>query len=578
MIGKCSYVLFIGIPTPQNIDTIKIFTDVPNSPTKLSEPIVRRALKDQTLVQYAQEVLQVEIIHEVYGVAPDALLPRWSLIVCLEHSPQAEIPRVISQDDDEANDVVGKMERDFKRYTKAVRSGKSPSAAAKSNNYSENQASDNALLDGRFNESGNTTTALPIELYHPAFANFLSNARDPDLQVPDDVLCSTAKLIRQLSVIRVLENPRSSDCRQTLADIMGSALSELVNKDSSSADFMSPHPTPMNVFAAPDIVEIKSEWGSGGCDPSVQVSFSYARFYCQDDSERIRDVSCCPSFLVGLAGSWIGILGAVMTSRTIVQRLSGFEWFGCSRALDNEQVINLGRLLYALRLGIAELKQYYSNLAAPTVIPGHVAPRFCPYIDSVVDSTGQTVTFSYVQPLEPEPTCATFQAKLLDGEDAGKLVVVKFVKQYCAAAHTWLAGKGFAPRLVYDGTSGPRYGGFALVVMDYVEGKTLHALYDKEALPNDVRKAVRKALNELAKGKFIFGDLRTPNIMLTNGDESVEKRLHFIDFDWACREGDGVRYPFHLSRAIWEPSGASEYQFIERKHQESMFNSLNWLK
>uniref|UniRef100_A0A0W0FIA2 Uncharacterized protein n=1 Tax=Moniliophthora roreri TaxID=221103 RepID=A0A0W0FIA2_MONRR len=454
MLSMVNYIAFFGKPIPQNIETIEIVTEVeqintqrpqlssafatfykasdqriPNSPSRLSEPID-------------------EIIHEVYSVAADEILPWWSLIVCFENPPLAVVP-ASTQDDDEANNVVGKMERDFKQYTKAVMSGKSPSAAAKLNNYSENQASDNALLDRRFNESENTTTALPIELYHLAFANFLSNAHDPNLQVPNDVLCSTAKLIRQLSVIRVLENPHSSDCKQTLADIMECALSHFVNKNSSSADFMSPYPTPMNAIAAPGIVEIKSEWGSGGCDPSVQVSFSYARFYCQDDSERIR------------------ILGAVMMSCTIVQRLSGFEWFSCSRALDNEQVINLGRLLYALHLGIAELKQYYSNLVAPTVISGHVAPRFCPYINSVVDSTGRT-------------------AKLLDREDAGKLVVVKFVKQYCAAAHTWLAGKGFALCLVYDGSSGPQYGGFALMVMDYVEGKTLHVLYDEEVLPNDV--------------------------------------------------------------------------------------------
>ncbi|ESK82402.1 hypothetical protein Moror_12171 [Moniliophthora roreri MCA 2997] len=470
MLSMVNYIAFFGKPIPQNIETIEIVTEVINTQRPQLSSAFATFYKPNSpsrLTQYAQLVLQDEIIHEVYSVAADEILPWWSLIVCFENPPLAVVP-ASTQDDDEANNVVGKMERDFKQYTKAVMSGKSPSAAAKLNNYSENQASDNALLDRRFNESENTTTALPIELYHLAFANFLSNAHDPNLQVPNDVLCSTAKLIRQLSVIRVLENPHSSDCKQTLADIMECALSHFVNKNSSSADFMSPYPTPMNAIAAPGIVEIKSEWGSGGCDPSVQVSFSYARFYCQDDSERIR------------------ILGAVMMSCTIVQRLSGFEWFSCSRALDNEQVINLGRLLYALHLGIAELKQYYSNLVAPTVISGHVAPRFCPYINSVVDSTGRTVNFSYVQPLEPELTCATFQAKLLDREDAGKLVVVKFVKQYCAAAHTWLAGKGFALCLVYDGSSGPQYGGFALMVMDYVEGKTLHVLYDEEVLPNDV--------------------------------------------------------------------------------------------
>uniref|UniRef100_A0A0W0EWK8 Protein kinase domain-containing protein n=1 Tax=Moniliophthora roreri TaxID=221103 RepID=A0A0W0EWK8_MONRR len=68
------------------------------------------------------------------------------------------------------------------------------------------------------------------------------------------------------------------------------------------------------------------------------------------------------------------------------------------------------------------------------------------------------------------------------------------------------------------------------MVMDFIEGQTLHELYATEGVPDDVRKAVQKALDELAKGNFIFGDLRTPNIMLTkpNGDESVEKCLHSL--------------------------------------------------
>ncbi|EEB89092.1 hypothetical protein MPER_12856, partial [Moniliophthora perniciosa FA553] len=228
-------------------------------------------------------------------------------------------------------------------------------------------------------------------------------------------------------------------------------------------------------------------------------------------------------------------------------------------------------LLYALRLGIAELKEYYSNLTAP----GHIAPRFCPYITSIVDSTGQTINFSYVKPLKPHPTCATFQVKLLDGDNAGKLAVVKFVEAYCVAAHIWLAEKGFAPRLLHDGTSGPRYGDLRLIVMDFVEGTTLHDVYGEYPISDSVRKAIRKALDELAKGGFIFGDLRTPNIMLAQyAGGPIEKRLRFIEFDRACREGDGVRYPFHLSHAIQESAGTSDREPIKRKHQELMFKKL----
>ncbi|ESK82403.1 hypothetical protein Moror_12172 [Moniliophthora roreri MCA 2997] len=429
MIVRCSYIAFIRSPTPQNIETIQIVADMVEVESTgfifdlrkeifADHPqlwgtsatfhkaswdkritVVCRALKGKALDEYADELYLDDIIHEVFGVAADEILPQWSLIVCFEHSNQLAVAPAT---------IVGQLKWDFKKYTKAVISGRSPSITTKSTNYNENQASDAALLDGHFNAFGKATTALPIELYHPAFANFSSNAHDSNLQVPDDVLCTTAKLIRQLSAIRVSGScVGDNDFLQTLSDILGVVIDTPVG----SSDYMSKHPTPMNINAATEIIEIQSDSDIGGADLSVQVSFVYARFYCQENRTRL----------------WIVILSAVMTSHTIVQHLSGFEWFGCSCALDNEQVINLGRLLYALCLGIAELKQYYSNLAAPTVIPRH------------------TVNFSYVKPLEPEVMCAIFQAKLLDREDAGKLVVIKFVKQYCAAAHIWLAERGFAP-------------------------------------------------------------------------------------------------------------------------------------
>ncbi|EEB89619.1 hypothetical protein MPER_12262 [Moniliophthora perniciosa FA553] len=631
-------------------------SEQPKLKTNLSDSIVRRILQDKTIDEYANKLDLEDIVHEVFGVEEKVeILPRWTLIACLRRSSQSTaVPAAPTQDDNEATDIVGKMQRgalvnpaflsgangivDFERYTAGVASGSTPSAAAKSTNYSENQNTEKtktALLDGRVKELGQTTAALPIELYHPAFAKFRSNAQNLNFEVPDEILRKTAELIRKLSTIRAYEDSRTTDCKALLSRILGTSLDEVTNADKTAADFTSPLPTELGASAVPDMAEIKSEWGSGGCDPSVQVSFSYARFYCQEEvsllslsfilladvviqRKTMLSLSCCPSFLIGLAGSWIGILGAVMTTRTIVQRLSGFEWFGASRVLDTQHVLKLGRLLYALRLGIAELKEYYSKLEAPTVIPGTdsdsdsdsdsdpgsdsgsetetetetkakvkvkpkpktvtpVPPRFCPYVNSFVDSEGQTIHFSYVTPLEHDPVCATFKAKLLDGQDAGKLVVVKFVESYGVDAHRHLAKKGFAPQLLHDGTSGPHYGDLSLIVMDFVEGQTLHDLY-QGAIPKDVRKAIRKVLDELAKKQFIIGDLRRPNVMLVeaeDADESVEKRLRFIDFDWACREGDGMRYPFHLASVVREPSGAREYDIIERKHQESMFEKLD---
>ncbi|KAI0790019.1 hypothetical protein C8Q75DRAFT_136284 [Abortiporus biennis] len=538
--------------------------------------VINQALQNNKWNAFAEEIIPKDILKDVY-VDSKGRSPRWSFLVCIEQiAVQNKLPIPVQDaDDDEARDIVGQMEREFKDYTSAVRDGQVPSKSAKSHEYRLNQDSNTALLDGRYTENGpNTNVAPPIELCHEAFANFSTRSRDTNLEVPDEVLRDTAELIRKLSVITSDETQRGNACKQILQDILDTHLERNLNRDRTAADYWSAQDTPMNIQAPAVVMEFKSEIANN-TDASVQGSFSFAGIVCQKDRERLRLASCCLTFLVGLAGLWIVICGAVMLTRAIVQRLSAYEWFGCSRAMDNEQVLRLGRMLYALRLGIAELKGYYNTLTEPAVIPGHIRPRYCPHITSFVDSSGQNVNFSYVKPLEKDSTCVTFQAKLLDGKDKGKLVVVKFVNQYCADAHRCLAEIGLAPQLIYDGTpeSKPRWGGCSLVVMEFVDGKTLRSIYGAQELPDDLV-AIKRGLDELKANKFIFGDLRRPNLMLADGQESVEERLRFIDFDWACREGDGVRYPFHLSYGVKNLSGARDYDIIERKHQDAMFQYL----
>ncbi|ESK81036.1 protein kinase subdomain-containing protein pkl ccin9 [Moniliophthora roreri MCA 2997] len=221
MIVRCSYIAFIGSPTPQNIEIIQIVADVvevkstgfifnlrkeifANHPqlwgtsatfhkASWDKHIVVDGITDIEIAPFSNKTEQDchelyldDIIHEVFGIAADEILPWWSLIVCFEHSNQLAVTPAT---------VVGQLKWDFKKYTKAVISGRSLSVTVKSTNYNKNQASDTALLDGRFNAFGKATTALSIELYHPAFANFSSNACDSNLQVPNDDLCTTAKLI-----------------------------------------------------------------------------------------------------------------------------------------------------------------------------------------------------------------------------------------------------------------------------------------------------------------------------------------------------------------------------------------------
>lgn len=132
----------------------------------------------------------------------------------------------------------------------------------------------------------------------------MRDVRNPDFRIPDEhmsIVSLTARLFRELSVISVQEHPRDASSRVTLADILGINLMTLVNNDRIVPDYMHPQGVEFNdaqdvrrqVTAAPVIVEVKSELGAGG-DPSVQVSFSFSRFYCQETVSCVVTINCPP--------------------------------------------------------------------------------------------------------------------------------------------------------------------------------------------------------------------------------------------------------------------------------------------
>ncbi len=249
-----------------------------------------------------------------------------------------------------------------------------------------------------------------------------------------------------------------------------------------------------------------------------------------------------------------------------MQRLSAYEWHACSRVGDDARVLVLARQLFALRNGIAELQVYYKGLQrAATKLNMN---RYFPSFTSYVDENNETLEFRYVKPLEMDILCIVFLAqRVLDDQE----FIVKLVSRYGEEVHRYMAKGGFAPQLLGYQSLGAGYGDWALVAMDRVNGETVFNRYGNGPLPPQVRDAVQHALDYLRLGNYIMPDLRRPNVMLVDDGEEKEA-VRFIDFDWACAEGGGARYPFHLSREIRDSADAEEYEEITRTHEENMFN------
>ncbi|KAG7094625.1 hypothetical protein E1B28_005449 [Marasmius oreades] len=483
------------------------------------------------------------------------------------------------------DEVVMPLTKNFRDYKTGF-----PSNVATSGEYALNQSSpDGAILDGRFNPKYPVeTSAPPIELYHPAFAQFAALIRDPTFQVPDDddILSNTAALIRSCSQIETYEGPGNTNTCLILGRILHLPLDQFENDDRTATDCMALYETPLDsVAAACVIAEIKGELGSTGADPSVQASFSFARFYCQPQRDPITDHSNCPTFILGIAGPWLVIMGGILTTRPIIQRLSDYMWLGNSRVLDEDQVRRVARNLYALRRATNALEEYWDSFVRPCHVKGCEHPRFFPSFDSFTDihtHTHETVKFAYVKALEEGPSCVTFLAKKLladnnldsgDGDDRSSHIVIKFVRRYNKEAHVMMSQRGFAPKLLgYRplGEENPGYGDLVLLAMEYVKGETLSDRYWGDVIPAQVRQGVKEAIQVLNDAGYIFADLRRPNLIFRECDGKVQ----LIDFDWVCRVGEGMRYPFHLSYDHRTRSGARDNDVITLEHQETMLEEL----
>jgi len=79
--------------------------------------------------------------------------------------------------------------------------------------------------------------------------------------------------------------------------------------------------------------------------------------------------------------------------------------------------------------------------------------------------------------------------------------------------------------------------------------------------------SLRKAVRALHENKLVFGDLRGPNILLTEGG------LKLVDFDW-CGEEGVVYYPANISMDIGWPKGVGGGEKIRSAHDREWFRML----
>ncbi|KAH8986809.1 hypothetical protein EDB86DRAFT_2809337 [Lactarius hatsudake] len=321
--------------------------------------------------------------------------------------------------------------------------------------------------------------------------------------------------------------------------------------------------------------------GTGGRDPLKRCATFFRSYYAREGMRPIRDHCCCPTYLIALAGPWICILGAVFVDDVVVQPLTDFIWIGGYPCSD-DRLKAMARILASLGAGIAELRQFYTNLS---LHDSQEDPQlFYPFIRQYTVG-GQVVKFSYQDYLTqktPEHAKAMFLAttETEDGRKPRRQIVVKFVQRYNAEAHRLLATAGLAPEIFYSPTEHPDLVGLTMVVMEFIDGKPAHQHCGSLQLPPSISDQLKKALEILHENNFVFGDFRYPNIMITK-----DGRVRLIDFDWCGVHGEDT-YPVSLNDARDAANGIDWHPGVERggemrkEHDSFMLKRmtprLNW--
>lgn len=152
-----------------------------------------------------------------------------------------------------------------------------PSYATQPRNYLQVQNGLTPILDGR-HRSEQHLLSPPIEIYHPAFASFIRNARDHSRSPPIGIIRETTKLIASASEICVEEQMYPKSKCDHLAKILDRPLVQTIHQNRTSVpDHISVVPVGYNSAALLIVVE-KAELGTDN-DTSVQASFSYLKHW-----------------------------------------------------------------------------------------------------------------------------------------------------------------------------------------------------------------------------------------------------------------------------------------------------------
>lgn len=267
----------------------------------------------------------------------------------------------------------------------------------------------------------------------------------------------------------------------------------------------------------------------------------------------IRNISCCPSILIALAGPYICFYGAILADVFIVQRFTDYIYIGAD-SFEDDSIQYAAKLFLTIRSALDDLRQWYLSLAGSNSAISHLLPNPTPRADGEQLPAGFTFLdrlddLGWI-PSQEGKTVTNYRRSLFLAKLNDVQVLVKFCRRYSMQAHRLLAESNppLAPKLHFCAELA---GGVTMVVMDLVPGESAFYPYRHKELPSTIMEDMEQAVAVLHSAGLVHGDLRRSNVVVCERAGGKVGGM-LIDFDWAGVDGQ-VCYPILLNRSdiVW---------------------------
>jgi len=153
----------------------------------------------------------------------------------------------------------------------------SPSSAAEFGQRAKLQTNPKtAIYDGFYDICHPAdTSALPIEVYHPVFQQFMKDMTT--VEPSEELLIQVQQLMRTSTGIGTIEPPPAENLRYALSCILGKYMDQVVVSGAVPGGVVLKS---FGEFSVPLLaMEHKHEIGEGGCDPMAQASYYVLKYW-----------------------------------------------------------------------------------------------------------------------------------------------------------------------------------------------------------------------------------------------------------------------------------------------------------